>query len=153
MIKYFVFSLVIALSLSSCSNDTVFEQNTAIDNRSWGYDQKPSFAIDIKDNTAKYNIYINLRHTGNYDYSNIYVLLHEKGNKLTDTAYRKEIRLAELDGRWLGKSAASLYEIEYLAKENFTFPDTGVYTFSVEQNMRENPLKDIADIGIKVTKK
>lgn len=153
MTKYLGFSLLMLLGLGSCTNDTIFDQNIAINNRSWSYDEKPSFTIDIKDNSVKYNIYINLRHTGTYAYSNLYLLLHEKGNKLIDTSFRKEIKLAELDGRWIGKSAASLYEIEYLAKENFTFPDTGVYTFSIEQNMRENPLKDIADIGLKVTQK
>lgn len=153
MVKHFIFSFFIVLCLFSCSNDTVFDQYISIENRTWDYDQKPTFTIDVKDSTARYNIYINIRHSTDYDYSNIYVLLHEKGPKLIDSSYRKEIKLAELDGRWLGKSAASLYEVEYLAKENFTFPDTGFYTFSVEQNMRENPLKDIVDIGLKVIKK
>lgn len=140
------------MGLSACDNQAIFDQNTTITNRSWSYDQKPTFVVDVKDSTAKYNVYINLRHTSEYDYSNLFLLLHQKGSQIQDTAYRKEIKLAELDGKWLGKSAASLYEIEYLAKENFIFPDTGKYTYAIEQNMRENPLKNIADVGIKVVK-
>lgn len=152
MKKRIAYSFFIILGLASCTNHAIFDQNIPIKDRAWTYDQNPSFNVHIQDSSAKYNVYINLRHSSDYDYSNIYVLLSEKGSKLKDTSYRKEIQLAQLDGRWLGKSAASLYEIEYLAKENFTFPDTGLYNFSIEQNMRENPLKNIADIGIKVVK-
>ncbi len=137
----------------SCTNSAVYEKNQPIPERTWSYEKTPQFDVHIADSKARYNIYINLRHSNEYSFSNIFVLLHEKGAKLVDTAYRKEIPLAQLDGRWLGSSAGSLYEVQYLAKENFVFPDTGVYTFALEQNMRENPLKDIVDVGIKVVKR
>lgn len=152
MTKYILYCCFSIGLLVSCSNDAVYEKNQAIPNRSWSYDEKPHFDVHIDDNKSKYNVYINLRHSNEYDFSNIFVLLHEKGNKLLDTAYRKEISLAQLDGRWLGNSAGSLYEVQYLAKENFIFPDTGLYTFTIEQNMRETPLKDVIDVGIKVVK-
>jgi len=141
------------LGFSACNNHAIYDKSITIKNREWFYDQKPQFEVQVNDSTLKYNIYVNLRHTNEYDYSNLYLLIHEKGSKLQDTTYRKEIKLAELDGKWIGKSAASLYEVEYLAKENYTFPDTGKYTFTLEQNMRENPLKNIVDIGIKVINK
>lgn len=152
MVKYIIYSFFIVLGLSSCDTNAVFDKNIAITDRTWSYDQKPIFNVNIDDKAAKYNIYINVRHTNSYDYSNLYVLLSEKGNKIADTTYRKEIKLAELDGRWLGVSAGSIYQMEYLAKENYSFPDTGKYIFSIEQNMRVNPLNDIVDIGLKVVK-
>lgn len=153
MTKYLAIFLFSSLVLSSCNSDAVYEQSIAIKDRSWTYDQKPSFAVKIEDNNAKYDLFINLRHTNAYDYSNFFVLLKEKGKGVKDTSYRKQILLAALDGQWYGNSAGSLYEIQHLAKENFTFPDTGVYTFTLEQNMRDNPLKEITDIGIKLVKK
>lgn len=138
---------------SACSNDAYYEQNNSITNRSWEYNNKISFPVHIDDSKAKYDVYVNLRHSADYNYANIYFLLHQNGPHLLDTAYRKEITLAQLDGRWLGKSAGNLYETQYLAHQNFMFPDTGIYTFSLEQNMRENPLKDISDVGIKLVKK
>ena len=42
--------------------------------------------------------------------------------------------------------------MSYLAKKDYSFPDTGIYTFTVEQNMRDNPLKNVVDVGIKVVK-
>ena len=152
MKKYLVLFFV-CIILMSCSNNAVFEQNKVINNKSWEYSQIPTFVVKIEDNKAKYDVIINLRHTNLYDYSNIYLLFHEKGKGLKDTAYRKEIKLAEFDGKWTGKSSGSLYENQYLAKKNFSFPDTGTYTFSIEQNMRVNPLLEVSDVGIKIIKK
>jgi len=151
--KKFLAFLVVCNLFSSCTSDAYYEENKEVTDRSWNYSQVPSFAVNIKDNKAKYDVYINLRHTNLYDYSNIYLLLHAKGKGIADTSYRKEIKLAELDGKWVGQSSGSLYEIQYLAKSNFTFPDTGVYTFGLEQNMRVNPLPEVTDVGIKIIKK
>lgn len=152
--KKYIFYFAIAVTfLSSCVDASFYEENKSINNAAWTYDNKPSFQVKIDDNKAKYDVYINVRHNNAYDFSNIFVLLHEKGNKLQDTAFRKEIKLAELDGKWLGKSSGSIYELDYLAKENYSFPDTGTYSFEIEQNMRINPLKDVVSVGFKVVKK
>ncbi|SRR5690606_1163348 len=137
----------------SCEYDAFYEQNEAITSRSWTYQDIPEFPVHIVDKNAKYDIFINLRHGSDYDFSNIFVLLHQKGPQLADTTYREEIPLAQLDGRWLGRSAGGLYEVQYLAHPDFVFPDTGIYTFGIEQNMRQNPLTDISDVGIKLIKK
>ncbi len=150
---YSCFILCILFFTISCEYNTLYEQNKAIANRSWTYQDIPEFPVHIDDKNAKYDVFINLRHGSGYDFSNIFVLLHQKGQQLADTAYRKEIPLAQLDGRWLGKSAGTLYEVQYLAHTNFVFPDTGLYTFAIEQNMRQNPLMDIYDVGIKIEKK
>ncbi|MBE8721444.1 gliding motility lipoprotein GldH [Sphingobacterium pedocola] len=153
MYKHLLIVACVIISLSSCVDGAYYEKNSTIPNQSWSYDNIQKFEVDIDDITAKYDIYINLRHSADYDFSNIFVLFHEKGKGLKDTAYRKEIVLAQLDGRWLSNSAGGVYEKQYLAKENIAFPDTGKYEFAVEQNMRENPLKNIINVGIKLVKK
>ena len=139
--------------LLACGDNSFYEQNQMIKNRSWTYTDKIEFPVHVTDNSSPYDIFINLRHGSDYDFSNIFVLVHQKGPGLADTMYRKEIPLAQLDGRWLGTSAGALYEVQYLAHQNFLFPDTGYYTFSIEQNMRQNPLDDVSDVGIKMIKK
>lgn len=137
----------------ACHQANFYETNTALVNRSWSNQDKPSFEVKIADNKAKYDVYINARHTAEYNYSNLFFLLHLKGPQLLDSAFRYEAKLAELDGRWIGKNAGNLYFNEIMVKKDLVFPDTGVYTFAIEQNMRENPLKHISDVGIKLVKK
>jgi gliding motility-associated lipoprotein GldH len=35
---------------------------------------------------------------------------------------------------------------------NFKFPEKGIYTFNIEQNMRDNPLHEVNDVGLRVEK-
>lgn len=146
-------ALVTVILFASCGQGALYEKNESIKGHQWSYDTIPAFDIHIDDAQSAYDIVVNLRHNKYYRFSNIFFLLHESGPDLKDTAYRHEIKLAELDGRWLGRSAGNLYHIEHLAKHNFVFPDTGVYTFAIEQNMRNNPLEGVTDVGIKVLKK
>lgn len=138
------------MGMLGCKGNIVYERNVSFPKQQWTYDTIPSFSFRIDDTSKTYGVVLNFRHNKDYKYSNVFVLLHEKGPGLKDTAYRHEIHLAEPDGRWRGSASAGLYHNEYWIKENFRFPDTGQYTFSVEQNMRANPLVGVSNIGIRV---
>jgi len=148
----FLLSLV-ALLAHSCREQAFYEMNEPVPDRNWTYGHVPAFEVRIADTAARYDVFLRVRHTSAYPFSNLFLLLHEKGPGLRDTAFRHEMKLAELDGRWTGTGAGGLFDNELLAKKDFVFPDTGVYRFAVEQNMRENPLREVADVGIKLLKK
>ena len=35
-------------------------------------------------------------------------------------------------------------------RTNYKFPAKGVYHFYIEQNMRDNPLREVSDVGLRV---
>ncbi|UIR55738.1 gliding motility lipoprotein GldH [Sphingobacterium sp. SRCM116780] len=143
-----------ALSLFvSCDSNTIIDENVNIDNKEWTYLNKPTFKVHISDATKKYDVLLNVRHTAQYPYANLFVLVHEKGLKTKEYSYRKELKLAEEDGKWTGKSAGSLYTHQTIIHKDYVFPDTGIYQFSFEQNMRDNPLKEIHDVGLQIINK
>lgn len=135
---------------ASCADSAVFDKSVSIADNMWRYDDQPRLSAHITDADQLYDIYLNLRHTPEYRYSNIFLLVHLSGPGMPDTAERFELHLAEPDGRWLGRSAGSMYAHQQLIKDNVRFPDTGLYHFTIEQNMRENPLGEVADVGIRV---
>lgn len=137
----------------SCSKYTGYNKNVSIPDRKWDYNNVLSFGIDNIDTSSYYDIYIFIRHSHEYEFSNLYLKVHEFQDGITDTVNRIEIKLAEKDGKWLGKSAGNLYSLSYLYKENIKSEDTSAYHINVEQNMRQNPLKHISDIGIEWIKK
>ena len=140
------------LFLNGCSDPgMIIDQNTPIDNHNWSYANAVKNEVKIDDASIPYNIYINLRVTGEYKYSNIFVLLHKNGRKLKGTT-RFEIKLADLDGEWLGQGSGNLYSYQLPIMTNFKFPEKGTYTFSIEQNMRDNPLHEVNDVGMRVEK-
>ncbi|GGC30792.1 gliding motility lipoprotein GldH [Parapedobacter defluvii] len=134
----------------SCTDTAVLDQNVAITDRAWRYEDQPQLTAHITDITRPYNIYLNLRHTPGYKYSNVFILLHQRLPNGRDTTERFELELAEPDGRWLGRSTGSVYTHQQLIKEAIRLPDTGNYVFTLEQNMRENPLLEITDVGIRI---
>lgn len=142
--------LVLGILAASCTDTAVLDKNVAIVDNTWHYDNQPRLTAHITDTGLRYNIYLNLRHTPDYRYSNIFLLVHQSGPGMSDTTEQFEMRLAEPDGRWLGRSTGSMYAHQQLIRENVHFPDTGQYHFVIEQNMRENPLREIADVGIRI---
>ncbi len=140
------------LFLNSCTDSNMLiDQNTAIQNRNWSYANRIKNAVKIDDATSAYNIYINLRVTGAYRYSNLFVLVRRDGPKLKAVT-RFEIKLANLDGEWLGQGSGNLYSYQVPLFTNFKFPSKGAYAFEIEQNMRDNPLHEVNDVGLRVEK-
>lgn len=151
--NYHKFGLLFLMFLMACNqSQIIIDENISIYKNEWHVDQNPTFKVDIKDTLCTYKIFLNLRHTSNFPYSKIFILVHEKTKNNKDTTIRTAIDLAEPDGQWIGYSTASLHHVQYLLHENYTFADTGKYEFKIEHNMQQNPLKNIVDIGLKVVK-
>lgn len=149
----FLIGCILLLLFGSCDSNTIIDENVSINKKEWIRSNKPSFDIHISDISKKYDIWLNIRHTSNYPYSNLFLLVHQTGPKTKAYIFRKELKLADADGRWTGISAGSLYTQHSLIHKNYSFPDTGVYHFAFEQSMRDNPLMEIADIGLNIKSK
>jgi len=142
-------SLLILL-LTSCTDNAVVDISKEISDRNWSYIEKISIPIKIDNEKQVYDLYMNLRHTAAYKYSNIFVLIHESGPGIKLTTERKEFKLAYPDGEWLGSGSGNLYSYQLLFKKNYKFPAKGIYVFEFEQNMRDNPLSEISDVGLRI---
>lgn len=108
--------------------------------------------MDVTDPQIPYNIYFKLRHTGDYRYSNIYILLHISGGGLEKQTKRYEYKIAQPDGQWNGSGSGNLYTYSLPLLTNYKFPKAGKYQFEIEQNMRDNPLHEVSDAGILISK-
>ncbi len=145
--------LLLLISVGGCYDpSTVFDQNTEIVNRNWSYANKIKYDVEIKDTSVLYNLYLNLRVTGDYKYANMFVLISQNIAGTKPVAIRYEFKLANPDGEWTGKGTGNIYSYQTLFKPQYKFPARGVYHFELEQNMRDNPLHEVSDVGIRVAK-
>jgi gliding motility-associated lipoprotein GldH len=140
----------IALIFSGCADNSIVDVYKEISSRNWSYIKKVSIPVQIDDAGKTYNLYMNLRHTADYRYSNIFVRIHQISTDGKKTTERREFQLAYPDGEWLGSGAGNLYSYRLLFKEKYKFPSPGKYVFEFEQNMRDNPLREVRDVGIRV---
>jgi gliding motility-associated lipoprotein GldH len=150
--------LLIACSLqwAGCSLPSdVFEKDVALPGQQWESRFKPTidFTIQEQDTAYRYNIYLVLRHSDAYNYNNIWIkgTVREPG----DTAARSErydLMLATNDKGWLGSGMDDIYEHRIQIQQQTKFKKPGTYSFMLEQIMREDPLKHVLNVGVRVEK-
>jgi gliding motility-associated lipoprotein GldH len=148
-----VFFVIAVLLTSGCTDkNAVIDQNSEVPGHNWTYANKFRFDVKIEDSKIPYNLFLNLRVTSDYKYSNIFVLISETGPGKRTQVNRFEVKLANADGEWLGKGSGNLYAYQVPFLTGYKFPAKGAYTFYFEQNMRDNPLREVSDVGLRVEK-
>jgi gliding motility-associated lipoprotein GldH len=139
----------ITLGITSCDSDIIYTENQPVDNNVWSYDDPKTFSFDMKEDTVPVKIFINLRTTTDYPYSNIFMYLTSdfpNGYHDQDTL---EFFLARPNGEWLGEVSGSVIENTALITKGY-LTTKGKYNFTLEQAMYEDSLPEIIDVGITI---
>ena len=94
-----------------------------------------------------------LRHTDAYNYNNLWLTLGSQAAGDTMRYQNINVELGDDAKGWAGTGMDDIFEV----RKNITpgpipFKKSGNYTFSVAQIMRENPLKHILNVGMRVEK-
>jgi len=144
--------VAICMLIYSCNTVDLYEKSVTIPGHSWDNSFRPSFDFVIKDTTSLYQVYLVLRHTEKYRYTNIYVNLFIQPPGV-DTAIRiqRDLTLATNADGWLGTGMDDIYEHRIALGDPQTLK-SGNYKFTLEQIMRENPLQHVLNAGIRVEK-
>src|SRR5215211_1585583 len=100
----------------------------------------PRFEFDIKDTLANYQLFLILRHNDRYNYNNIWVNVFIKAPDNTFQRFQLEKVLATNTGGWLAAGMDDIYEHRLaLTAEPIQLKKPGLYTFTIQQIMREDP--------------
>lgn len=140
--------------LTACTDAVVFQEDAEVPSGRWVRNWQPEFTFNIGDTLSPHDLYLDLRHTGDYPYSNFYsfiTLTTPGGERHTDTV---ECTLADPTGRWFGKGTGFIFSDRFRAhvlyKLRDRFPQAGEYRLRIEQAMRTDTLDGIIDVGISV---
>ena len=144
-------AFLLMIGLVSCDSNKVFEEYIEVENATWIKDNVASFEFNAKDTTTAHNLYINVRNTGDYAYSNLYLFVTMQGPNgglLKDTV---NCVLADSRGKWLGNGVGDLWDLRIPYVGGFKFAQSGKYIVTLEQAMRvEGGIECITDIGLRV---
>lgn len=156
MSKLLVLFLISIGFLSCQPNNVVFNQTTALDGH-WGENEVLKFTLPQLDSLKKYNLFLNVRNTNDYEFNNIFLIVSMNfphGKTITDTL---EYRMANPDGSWMGYGIGNIKENKLWYKEGVQFSEEGNYIISIGQAMRNNgavegvkKLDGITDVGFTV---
>lgn len=150
---YNIICAVVLLNLSSCDRNTIYSHHQTLPANGWPSEEWVTYDVAISDTTALYDTFFYVRHHTNYPYQNLWLFVKKtepNGTIVNDTL---EFYLADQRGQWLGSGVSSLREMPLIYKTDQTYPDSGTYHIAIQHGMREELLKGIQDLGVKVVKK
>ena len=151
--KYgFIFLLLLALLHVSCDKQTIYNKTLTIPEEAWPSTLPAYFDVEIDDTLTYNTLYLKISNTVNYKYQNIYFFVTvflPNGQVARDTV---NYDLANNYGEWYGKGMGSTKTLQFPYRHRFLFPYTGIYKFYIEQAMRDDTLKGIKSIGLKIAK-
>lgn len=148
--KKIIFLFTLAFILFISCNNSVFDNSYKFNNAGWNKDSIAIFLVNIENTNEGYDIFIKLKNTDSYQYSNLFLftkIISPKGKIITDTI---ECVIADNNGKWYGNKQSELYYNKLNFRKNIAFPIKGVYTFEIEQAMRLINLLEIKEIGLSV---
>jgi len=155
-VKLILGFLFICLAFYSCDSNRVFDEYKTLPNQ-WNKDSIITFNVIPPDSINAYNVFINLRNTNEYKYSNLFLIVSTKfpnGKVVTDTL---EYRMTKPNGEFFGTGFSDLKENKLWYKENVVFQESGEYLFTIQHAMRESGkvdgvtnLKGITDVGLRI---
>ncbi|NJK87202.1 MAG: gliding motility lipoprotein GldH [Bacteroidales bacterium] len=130
----------------------VYEKIHTIKGEAWDYTDVLHYDVNVADTAVVYNLLVNVRNSGIYPYSNLYLFITAQaptGLTVKDTL---EIILADQNGKWYGKSIGNIFNHSAFYKKNIKFPFRGIYMFDIQHAMRDKELKGVSDIGLRLEK-
>lgn len=145
-------AILISLFLTSCLNNDVFLKYKTITSLGWNKDSLYTFDVPIKDTTATYNLYVNVRNRGEYPYQNLWIFLSKMTPDSIESKDSVECYLADRRGKWLGSGVGSVLEMPVLYQQKVKFDKVGIYRYKIGHGMRDSVLIGINDIGMRVEK-
>lgn len=150
--KYLFTFIAIAITFISCDRSRVYDKFKDIKDGIWYRTEKVKFDVQIDDTTSYNKVFVNVRNSGDYKFSNLFVFLsttYPNGKISRDTI---DCILADDKGKWLGKGLGDLKDCRFFLKKGVRFHQKGIYTFEFEQAMRQEKLDGIKSVGIRIEK-
>ena len=148
--------LLLVITMVSCDNNRVYDSYHTVNN-GWNIQEPIQFEVSDVDSIVPHNVFITLRNTNEYKYSNLFLIARmdtPNGKQLIDTL---EYTMATPEGEWLGTGFNDVKENKLWYKEGVRFRESGTYNFSIEHAVRKNGnitgderLEGITEVGLRI---
>lgn len=144
-----VFLLLVLATLVSCDNDATYKKTYAFKNKEWQQKVKPSFVFEVKDSTKVYDFALTIRTTADYKFSNLWLYWNTTTPQGEKAREPFEIKIADPEGRWVGKKTGTLVENTLYFKRR-KMPTNGKYVFTLEQGITNTSLDQLLDVTLSI---
>ena len=142
----------LSVFFAACGTLDVYEKSVFFPSHTWKSTDTASFSFQVEDTTARYMISVIIRHEDAYHFNNIWLNIGTQAPGDTMNRQLLNITLADNKKGWLGTGMDDVFDHRIRITRNPVALKKGIYTFTLQQHMREEPLQYILNAGIRVEK-
>ena len=151
--KYLFFLLaIISVFLISCTDNTIFDEYTTVDNGVWAKDRSFAFNVEVADTSALYEIDLLVRNTDIFPRQNLWLRITKEYRGQEIQCDTVNLFLLDESGKWIGSGSGTFFDNQYIWKQHIRFYKKGNYIFRIAHLMRFDVLEGIDRIGLAVVK-
>lgn len=147
-----LFGGLLCLAAASCQRGTVLNKTIETPQPVWAYHEPVSFELMVEDTLSPYDVTFSLKHTRDFAWMNSFFLITTVFPDMNTAIDTLECVLATPDGKWLGSKFGRYRNIGFLYKQHIRFPMPGQYRFEVRHAMRDDSLRNISAVGMKISR-
>lgn len=139
--------------LTACDRSHFYKTSITLEGSNWSYNDTLSYNVNIRDTSIRYDIGLEIVHTTDFAYQNLYVqivTMFPDGELLTQTL---PIDFADYTGLWYGNCRGELCQLRVVLQENAIFDQIGNHSFKVMQYMRIDPVPGITEVAMLLDKR
>ncbi|MCP4125135.1 MAG: gliding motility lipoprotein GldH [Bacteroidetes bacterium] len=149
-IAFYTLAVMFVWLFTACDQEVTYAESQVIDKEGWLAGDTLTLSPSIASIDGTFDVYLWVRHTKEYDYSNIWLKVISDPMLTHDSTYMLEIPVADKMGRWLGHCTQSLCTVRVRLKDQFRFQEASAFKVDVLQYMRQDNLKDVRNIGMEI---
>ncbi len=138
--------------MAGCNTLDVYEKMVSFPEHQWKTGNKPSFTFTIEDTVSAYHFFVIFRHEDSYHFNNLWLNISTQAPRDTVKTQLLNVPLADNKKGWLGAGMDDVYDHRARITRAPLKLKKGNYTFTLQQNMREEPLQFVLNAGIRVEK-
>ena len=137
-------------AISGCGPNYVFLEKHETTEGQWAYEDTIDFKVNISDTLAIYNLYLEVEHSTDYAFQNLYANIYTQfpdGQRLKKLV---SFELANKGGIWLGQCSQNFCTLNIPIQQGAFFNEPGEYLFTLEQHMRINPILGVKSFAFRI---
>jgi gliding motility-associated lipoprotein GldH len=146
-IRHFFLLVLISISFSCSKEKVILEKEVDVkESIGWIFNDSLSVDFSISDTNRLYAMRLQLNHTPDFDFENVYTRIHTlfPDGKLSPQIL--SLALTNETGAWAGKCNKTDCKVEIALQEQIIFPAKGNYKITIAQFMRTDTLSGIGNI-------
>ncbi len=131
------------LATIGCQPAPYYSTDLIIENGNWSQAEELVGTFEIVDTISRYDLYLDLDHSTDYRYENIYLQIETQFPHKAAVTQVLPIDIANKKGQWYGKCGSKSCKLRVVLRDKTKFDALGSYQIKISQHSREGQLAGI----------